>query len=305
MSKILLYKKIIVTGGTGFLGKNLQKQFPNWIYLSSKDCDLKDAKQVFSLFMDERPDAVLHLAGRVGGIKDNAENQARFFYENTLINTNVIHEAHRANIDRILSSLSTCAFPNTLDFYPFSEEALFDGPPAPTNFSYGMTKRMLHVASVSYRKQYNRNYSTFSPSNIYGPYDYFESEKSHFVPSLVSRIVKAQNGDVLEFWGSGGPKRQQLFVEDLVKIIPILLEKHNSALPIIVAPHENLNIEEMIKISLKLIKKDVSIIFNNKLDGQFRKDGSNKKLLNIIKDFKFTSFEEGLLKTIKWYKDNH
>ena len=298
-------KKIIVTGGTGFLGKNLQKQFPNWIYLSSKDCDLKDANQVFSLFMDEKPQAVLHLAGRVGGIKDNAENQARFFYENTLINTNVIHEAHRANIDRVLSSLSTCAFPNTLEFYPFSEEALFDGPPAPTNFSYGMTKRMLHVASVSYRKQYNRNYSTFSPSNIYGPHDYFESEKSHFVPSLVSKIVKAQNGDVLEFWGSGEPKRQQMFVEDLVKIIPILLEEHNSALPIIVAPHENLNIEEMIKISLKLIKKDVSIIFNNKLDGQFRKDGSNKKLLNIIKNFKFTSFEEGLLKTIKWYKDNH
>lgn len=298
-------KKIIVTGGTGFIGKNLQKQFPEWLYLSSSDCDLKDAKQVFSLFMEEKPDAVLHLAGRVGGIKDNAESQAEFFYENTLINTNVIHEAHRADIQRVLSSLSTCAFPDSLKAYPFSENALFDGPPAATNFSYGMTKRMLHVATLSYRKQYNRNYSTFCPSNIYGPHDCFDSDKSHFVPSLISKMVRAKDGDTIEFWGSGKPKRQQLFVRDLVKIIPILLNGHDSPIPLIIAPDENLNIEEMIKISLQLIKKDVNIVFNGKLDGQFRKDGLNKQFKNTFKHYNFTPFEKGLAKTIEWYKENY
>lgn len=304
LSKAFSYKKVIVTGGSGFLGKNLKSEKSDWIYLSSKDCDLKDANQVFSLFMDERPDAVVHLAGRVGGIRENAENQAGFFHENTLINTNVIHEAHRANIDRVLSSLSTCAFPDISEPYPFSEEAIFNGPPASTNFSYGMTKRMLHVASISYRKQYNRNYSTFSPSNIYGPHDYFNSEASHFVPSLVSKVVKAHSGDTLEFWGTGTPRRQQLFVEDLTKIIPLLLESHHSSCPLIVAPYENLTIEEMIKISLQLLKKDVNITFNHKLDGQFRKDGSNKALLRLLGDFEFTSFREGLSKTIEWYKEN-
>ena len=221
-----------------------------------------------------------------------------------MINTNILREAHLAGIDRILSSVSTCAFPDILQKYPFEEDNLYDGPPAITNFSYGMTKRMLHVASKSYRKQYGRNYSTFCPSNIYGPCDHFASENSHFVASLVHKIASAEDGDTVEFWGTGKPMRQQLYVDDLCYIIPILLEKHNSDLPLIVSPNENLTIEKMTQMLVQYSGKDIEVFFNGNLDGQYRKDGSNKRLLEIVPTFKFTNFSSGISRTYEWYLEN-
>jgi len=303
-----MYKRVLVLGGTGFVGKNLQHLRPNWIYFDRKKWKCKDTllnlQKTLNMYKYYQPDAVLHLAARVGGIKDNSANQAVFFYENTIINTNVIQGAYLSNIPRVLSSLSTCAFPNIVKQYPFSEKALFSGPPAETNFSYGFTKRMLHVQSVSYRKQYDLNYSTFCPSNIYGPQDHFNSENSHFVAALVSKLYNAKDKDVLEFWGTGEPKRQQLYVKDLIQIIPLLLEKHNTDLPLIVAPKENLSILEMVNIALNKSEKNVTIGFNNMFDGQFRKDGDNTNLLKLIGDFKFTPFQKGFNETYKWYKDN-
>lgn len=302
--KNINYNTVIVTGGSGFLGKRLQKKKSDWLYLSSKECDLTNAKQVAELFGDIKPNAILHLAAKVGGIKENIENQAEFYYLNTIINTNVIHQAHLAGIERILSSLSTCAFPDVVDTYPFNEDSLLLGPPAKTNMSYGMTKRMLHIASQSYRKQYGRNYSTFCPSNIYGPEDHFNKESSHFIAALIHKVSQMEDGDTLELWGSGKPLRQQLYVDDLCDIIPILLEKHNTELPLIVAPNENLSIKNMSKILLERIKKDVIISFNGERDGQFRKDGSNKKLLSLIGGYDFTSFSDGVQKTYQWYLEN-
>lgn len=298
------YKTVLVTGGSGFLGKRLALQKPNWIYASSADCNLTDFRDVCSYIEDVKPDAIVHLAARVGGIKDNSERQADYYLQNTLINTNLLHAAHLAGVDRILSSLSTCAFPNEVDEYPLTEEKIFDGPPAVTNFSYGYTKRALHVQSVSYRNQYNRNYSTFAPSNIYGPEDHFNTDKSHFVPALISKLISADNGSEIELWGTGAPLRQQLYIDDLAAIIPILLEKHNTDVPLIVAPDENLSIKEMANIALSKFEKNIKISYNGKLDGQYRKDGSNKKLIDLIGEFDFTSFDSGVEKAIKWYMEN-
>jgi GDP-L-fucose synthase len=303
--KYLSFENVMVTGGSGFLGRRLQLEKPEWNYISSKDCNLTDFNDVRAFIHDIKPDAIVHLAGRVGGIKDNSERQAEFYLENTLMNTNLIHAAHLAGVDRVLSSLSTCAFPDTVENYPFTEEHIFDGPPAVTNFSYGYTKRTLHVQSVSYRNQYNRNYSTFAPSNIYGPGDHFNSDKSHFVPALISKLTSAKDNTEIELWGTGFPLRQQLYVDDLVKIIPMLLEKHNNDVPIIVAPNENLSIKQMADIALTKFKKNVNIRYNNKLDGQYRKDGSNQKLINLIGEFEFTSFNQGIENTINWYMENN
>ena len=298
---LMMTSKVLVTGGSGFVGKRLKKYKPNWIYISSKQYNLINEKDCDQMLNDIKPDAILHLASKVGGIKENSLKQAEFYYNNTMINTNVLECARRHDVQRVLSSLSTCAFPNILPNYPFSEEDLFNGPPAETNFSYGYTKRALHVQTLSYRKQYGLNYSTFCPSNIYGPEDNFNPESSHFVPALVRKISENQDGDTLEFWGTGESLRQQLYVDDLVRIIPILLEQHNSEVPLIVSPNKNLSILEMIKIGLKKANKDVKIAFSGQLDGQYRKDGSNKKLISILVKFNFTSFEEGFNKTYESY----
>lgn len=293
--------KVLVTGGSGFVGKNLKKLMPQWTYISSKDYDLKNPHEVKFMYKDIKPDAVIHLAAKVGGIKENAEKQADFININTLINTNIVHGAAENGIKTFLASLSTCAFPDKVDSYPFSEKNIFDGPPAKTNFSYGYSKRVMYAHCLAVRNQYGFNYSCFAPSNIYGPGDSFDNQQSsHFVAALVTKIAKAKDGDCLEFWGTGRPLRQQLYVEDLCKIIPILLQKYNGEEALIVAPNENLSIKEMIDIAIEISKKDITYTFNNKLDGQFRKDGSNKLLLSI-EDFIFTSFKEGFGKTYEQY----
>jgi len=298
--------KVLVTGGNGFVGKNLKKSNPDWVYVSSKDYDLTSDDSTRQMFLDTRPDAVVHLAARVGGIKDNFENQATFFHKNVMINTNIIHNAHKLGVKRLLSSLSTCAFPDVVRSYPFTESDILAGPPAKTNFSYGYSKRMLYIQTLSYRSQHDVEYSTFCPSNIYGPDDHFDSESSHFVPSLISKIAKSKSGDTIELWGTGKPLRQQLYVTDLCRIIPELLVNHKSDIPIIVSPDENLSVLEMAKIIIKISGKDIKISFNGNLDGQFRKDGSNSELLNLLdKNFCFTPFSVGAKKTYDWYIENN
>jgi GDP-L-fucose synthase len=301
---MVMSKNVLVTGGSGFLGSRLSVERPNWTYVSSKDCDLTDSRQVAQLFGDLKPDSILHLAARVGGIKDNIENQADFFHINTMMNTNVIHQAYKAGIERVLSALSTCAFPEQIDIFPFEERELFDGPPTETNFSYGMTKRMLHVASCAYRNQYGMNYSTFSPSNIYGPGDHFGKEASHFVAALIHKTYVAKPNTNIELWGSGLPLRQQIYIDDLCKIIPILLERHDTNVPLIVAPTENISILEMSRCLIEQIDKNVRLLFNGEMDGQFRKDGSNSELMKLIGPFEFMPFREGVIRTYNWYLEN-
>lgn len=294
-------RKVLVTGGTGFVGKNLAKEKPDWVYLSSGECNLLSYSETLDKLKEVQPDAIIHLAGIVGGIKENAGKQGEFFYKNVSMNTNILEAAREAKVKRVLSCLSTCAYPNVLEHYPFSEEDVFSGVPAKTNFSYGYAKRMLHVQTLAYRNQYKLNYSTFCPSNLYGPYDCFDEERSHFVPALVRKMSEAKDGDVLEFWGTGRPLRQQLYVKDVVRLIPQLLDKHNSGIPLLVTPFENLSINEMIFTAKAIVKKDVKIVYNNNLDGQYRKDGSNKRLLTLLGEYNFTPFTEGYKETYDWY----
>tara|TARA_R110000824_G_scaffold50219_5_gene140452 strand:+ start:3076 stop:3993 length:918 start_codon:yes stop_codon:yes gene_type:complete len=300
----MTYENVLVTGGTGFAGSSLQRLRPEWTYLSSRDCDLTDSRACYNLFNDIKPDAIIHLAARVGGIKESSKNQGEFYYLNSMINLNVVHQAYMAGVPRVLASLSTCCFPDISQTYPMIEEDILSGLPTETNFGYGYSKRSLFVQINCYREQYGVNYSTFSPCNLYGPKNDFDLDTSHFVSAMIRRFYEAKDGDTLRFWGSGTPLRQQLYIDDLSKIVAELLEKHNTNSPLIVAPNKNLSIREMIEICRDVVEKDVRLEFNNSLDGQFRKDGSNARLLELLGDFEFTSFKEGVRKTYNWYMEN-
>lgn len=313
------YEKVLVTGGTGFVGRNLQEVMPGWRYLGSSDVKLTATK--FMEYIDELgyiPDAIVHLAAVVGGIKKNMKNQIKMLAANERIDSAVLGTALVNNVPRVLSSISTCAWPEKVASYPFTEKDLFSGMPPKTNLSYGYAKRMLHVRSIVYSAEANvgaynarqgreHAYTTFAPCNIYGPHDHFGTDSSHFIPALLDKLHRAKDGDTIELWGTGAPLRQQMYVGDLAKLIPILLEKHlDINETVIVAPQNNMSIKEIAETALKVAEKDVIIRFNGDeaLNGQYRKDGSNEKLLNLIGDFEFTDLETGLRKTYEWLKQS-
>lgn len=298
------YKRILVTGGSGFIGKAIERISPDFIYMSSNDCDITDKDKLYKYLQRVKPDAIIHLAARVGGIQDSHYNQAEFLYLNNLINTNLIHQAYISGVQRVLSCLSTCCFPDFSDHYPMIEADLLKGEPQESNYGYAFAKRMLYLQSKYYSECYGVKYNTFSPSNIYGENNHSDDVKSHFIASLIKKFIKASEGEEVVFWGTGKPLRQHLYVNDLAEIIIILLDKHNSDLPLIVAPNENLSILEHINIMKKITNKNIKIRFNGKLEGQFRKDGSNKELIKLIGEYNFTKLEDGLKKTYKWHLNN-
>ncbi|QZP17998.1 NAD-dependent epimerase/dehydratase family protein [Methylophilales bacterium] len=296
------YKRILVTGGSGFIGRAISKLRPNWIYMSSADCDITKQDCLQEYLRQTKPEAIIHLAARVGGIGDSHHNQAEFLYLNNLINTNLIHQAYKAGIKRVLSCLSTCCFPDTSKYYPMKEADLLKGEPQKSNYGYAFAKRMLYLQSKYYSECYKVNFNTFSPSNIYGENNNSDDGKSHFISSLVKKFAKASDGDEITFWGTGKPLRQHLYVNDLAEIIILLLAKHNNDLPVIVAPNENLSIKQHIELMKEISNKKLIIKFNGELDGQFRKDGSNEELLKLIGEYNFTNLRDGLIKTYNWYQ---
>jgi GDP-L-fucose synthase len=298
------YDKVLVTGGSGFVGKRLQKIRPQWDYVNSDDANLANMDECCELLIKYRPDAVIHLAAKVGGIKENAENPASFFLQNISMNTNIVEACYKMGVRRLLSALSTCAFPDVVSSYPFTESAILEGPPAIANLPYGFSKRALWVQTKAYREQYGLNYSTFCPSNLYGPEDNFDLESSHFVAAIVRKLHEVEDGGNVEVWGTGKPLRQQLYVDDLAHIIPELLTNHNSESPMIIAPKENLSITDLVWWTAAASQKDVSITYTGALDGQHRKDGDNTLFRKTFPEFKFTSFINGIKKTYEWYNEN-
>jgi len=297
--------KVLVTGGSGFVGKRLRAIRPDWIYPTRRELDLTCWERTFNYLIDEQPDAVVHLAAKVGGIKDNAEHPADFYEQNSRMNTNIVEACRETGVKRLLASLSTCAFPDILyEGYPFTEKSIFNGPPARTNRAYGFTKRALYVHILACRDQFGLDYSCFSPSNLYGPEDNFDTDKSHFLPAAIRKLHEAEAGDEVEFWGTGKPLRQQLYVDDLCRAIPELLDKHHSDDAVIISPDFQYSIKEMVSLCRDMMNKDVSVSYNGKLDGQYRKDGSNAKFKELCPQFVFTPIEEGLQRTYEWYKES-
>jgi len=309
------YKNVLVLGGTGFVGKNLQDIEPEWDYIGTcgGKIDYRVYDHVHALIEHYEPDAIVNLAATVGGIKFNDENKISQYEDNILINTNILMAARGLNVPRVLSALSTCVFPNAMEScYPLDEFDLFYvqndfhkelvfTEPFEGHKGYAWSKRMLQIHTELCR-QLGYNYSTFCPSNIYGVYDKI-GEDSHFVSALINKVDNAKDGDTLKFWGTGLEKRQQLYVRDLAEMIPTLLEKHDSDRPVIIAPNENLTISEMVGIMVEISGKNLTVEFTGQRAGQVRKDCVNRggAFQDLFGDYQYTSFRDGLKETYEWF----
>jgi len=289
--------RILVTGGSGLVGKYLQKILPNAFYMSTKDGDLTDIKFVRWMISSYTPDVVVHLAAKVGGIKDNISKPVDYFEDNILMNTNILKVSHEYNIKQFIGILSTCIYPDVVENYPMKEEDMFLGPPTPTNFSYGYAKRCLAVQIDAYNKQYGTNYNYLIPCNLYGEFDNFENEnKMHFITALLHKIRNAKDGKI-ELLGTGKPLRQFMYAKDFAEIIKNVIENGITE-NFNVAPDYNYSISEMAEIAIKSINPSLKINFSSpELDGQYRKDVDNSKMKNLLPNFKFTPLEEGILRT--------
>lgn len=289
-------KKILVTGGTGQIGRELQNILPNAIYVSTKDYDLRNCISTDNMIRDIKPDLVIHTAARVGGIIDNINHQSEYYSDNVLMNTNLINSCLKYNINNFIGILSTCIYPDTVNEYPMSEIVMHDGAPTKTNFSYGIAKRGMAAHIDSIREQYGLNYCYIIPCNLYGIYDKY-NERSHFIAALLKKIYEAEINDRQEIllYGTGQPLRQVLYARDLAKIISLMVinnlyENFNIASP------NNLSINEIAKIALKSLNLNhISIKYDNeKPDGQYRKDVCTNRFNTYFPNFQFTDLTTGI-----------
>lgn len=293
------YKNILVTGGSGMVGKSLKELIPQAVYISSKDCDLTNPIEVELLIKTHKPEVIIHLAAKVGGIIDNINKPAEYFDDNILMNTLLLKSAHKYGVERFIGILSTCIYPDKVDTYPMSEEMLHLGPPTPTNFSYGYAKRSLAVQIDAYNKQYGTKYQYLIPCNLYGEHDKY-GDNSHFVAALIKKIhnAKISGHDKMTLFGTGTPLRQFMHSNDLAMIIKKCLDD-NIYDNFNVATEENVSIDEIARIALKACDAEhIDIEYDStKPDGQYRKDVSIDRLKNLIPDFSAISLYDGIKET--------
>ena len=290
--------KILVTGGSSMVGKHLKKYLPNAIYISSKDCDLKNQASVRELLFQVRPDKVIHLAAKVGGILDNIQDPVGFFEDNILINTNLLRYSYQSRVDHFIGILSTCIYPDKVEehLYPMNENLLHLGPPTETNFAYGYAKRCLAVQIDAYNKQYQTKYNYIIPCNLYSEHDHFEGNKAHFLSSLINKIylAKRNNHKNIQLMGSGTPLRQFMYAGDLAKIIRYMLNNNISESFCVAPDNHNHTIDYMARTILDILgKSKMKIEYDSsKPDGQYRKDVSNELMKKFIPSFEFSTFQK-------------
>jgi len=298
-------RKILVTGGRGMVGKHLQEMLPKAVYVNSADCDLTSYSETNLLFLTHKPDVVIHLAARVGGIIDNINRPCDYFEDNILMNTNMVNLSRLHGVDQFIGMLSTCIYPDLVHKYPMTEDMLHMGAPTKTNFSYGYAKRCLAVHIDACNEQFGTKYQYLTPCNLYGEHDKW-GKNSHFVAALVKKIISAHNSGEHEvkLFGTGEPLRQFMYAGDLAEVIKWLVDR-DIRTSFNVATKENYSIAEIADIALEVFKMLTKTSVTNftfdpkKPDGQYRKDVSIKKLLTVLPHFEATNLYAGLSKTFQ------
>lgn len=302
-------KRVTITGGAGFLGsfvvEELKERGCTHIFVPrSKDYNLVENEAVKKLYRDSKPDIVIHLAAIVGGIGANRENPGKFFYDNLMMGVQMMEQGRLFGLEKFVAIGTVCAYPKFTPV-PFREEDLWNGYPEETNAPYGIAKKMLLVQSQAYRQQYRFNSIYLLPVNLYGPRDNFDPKSSHVIPALIKKCVDAvRNGEKeIIVWGAGKATREFLYVEDAAEGILLATEKYNKGDPVNLGSGFEISIKDLVNLIARLTGFKGRIIWDtSKPDGQPRRRLDTSK---AEKEFGFkakTNFEEGLKKTIDWYR---
>ena len=292
----------IITGGTGLVGSSINAN----IKLSSKDVDLRNWKSTLNLFEDYKPKNVIHCAARVGGLGGNMNYKGEFYYDNIMINTNVLEASRRVGVKKVVSFLSTCIFPDNVE-YPLTENKIHLGEPHNSNYPYAYAKRMLDIQSSAYKEQYGLNYVSVIPTNIYGPNDNFDLKNGHVLPSLIHKCYLAkQNNTDFVVWGSGKPLREFIYSEDVARLTEWALDNYEEEEPIIFSTSDEISIGKLAEMVVYYMGYKGKLVFDSdKPDGQHRKPSDNSKLKSYLPDFEFTPIDKGIEKTVEWFLNNY
>lgn len=298
---------ILITGGSGMLGTAFKKFIPDAIYISSKDYDLRHREQTNEMYAKYNPECVIHLASRVGGVLANMQHLGEYYYDNIMMNTNVLHGAKEHNVKKVLSCLSTCVYPD-LATYPLTEDQIHNGAPHSSNYAYAYAKRMIDAQSRAYREQYGCNFISMVPNNLFGENDNFDLENSHVIPAMIRKIYEAKhtNEDVI-MWGDGTPLREFTYIDDICRISLFLLNEYNNPEPINVGTAGERSIKEVADKIASYFDFTNDIIWDiSKPKGQHRKPSDNSKLIHLGWSEKdFINFDEALHKSCRWFEEQY